>query len=208
MMNSNAFRLLCMASMLTTVGCNQTAETETTEKPVANIAADTTGRVGLKMAFIYGDTINEKYNFLIDAEAELTEERKRIEDRLRRKLEIAEKRAQQLQQQAATMTQAQMQEAQLELQSLELDMQQFQEKLGEELRKREIELQKDYLKRVEDYLNEFNSEMGYDMIFNYQYGGNLLWVNKGYDVTDQILIGLNEAYAAELSKASESASEK
>jgi outer membrane protein len=153
---------------------------------------------GLRIAFIYGDTINARYNFLIDAEDELERERKLIDDRMQRKLSRAEARARELQQQAPTMTQTQMQEAQLELQNLDLEMQQFQESLANDFRKRESALQKEYVEIVDSFLESYNADGKYDVIMNFQRGGNLLWVNKGFDITDEVLDGLNKAYAERL----------
>jgi outer membrane protein len=198
---------LMVIALATVTACNKPATDDTAGNTTSN-EIDTMPRAGIKVAYIYGDSINDKYNFLIDAEAELTEERKRMEDRLRRKLETAEKRAQELQRSAATMTQSQMQDAQLEMQSLELDMQQFQEKLAGDLREREIELQKEYLGRVDKYLDEYNKTAGYDMILNFQFGGNLLWVNRSFDITDKVVEGLNDEYAKELSETTEAAKDK
>jgi len=153
---------------------------------------------GLKIAFFYGDSINEKYDFLQEANDELDQEEKTIQERLERKMRKAEQRAAELQQQAPTMTQMQMQEAQLELQNLDLEYQRFQEKLTSDFRKREIELRDEYIQRVDSFLDEYNLEHNYDFILNYQRGGNLIWANDAYDITQEVIEGLNKAYAAEL----------
>lgn len=152
----------------------------------------------LSIAFIYGDTINKRYNFLIDAQSELDSEEKRIQERVQRKLQRAEQRAAELNEQAPTMTQTQMQEAQLELQNLDLELQQFQEKLATDFRKRERELQEEYLGRVNEYLDEYNADGRYDFVMNFQPGGNLIWAKDTHDVTEEVLQGLNEQYDEEL----------
>ena len=154
----------------------------------------------LKIAYIYGDSVNNRYQFLLDAEAELESERKRIDRRLRNKLEEAEKQASILQQRAPTMNQNEMQEAQLLLQNLDLEMQQYQEKLAADFRKRENELQRLYIDKVNAFLEDYNSTGHYDMVWNYQQGGNLLWIKQAYDITDEVVEGLNKAYEVELSK--------
>lgn len=171
-----------------------------TEVAVSKTKQNDTLYTGLKIAFIYGDSINNHYQFLLDAEAELEAERNRIDRRLRNKLEAAEKRAGELHQKAPTMTQIEMQEAQLELQELDLEIQQYQEKLASDFRKRESELQRQYIAKVDAYLDEYNADGTYDMIFNYQQGGNLIWVKKHFDITDDIIKGLNKAYEEELTK--------
>ncbi len=204
-MKLNALPALMIIALAAAAGCSSPATDENATNTTTS-EVDTLPRAGIKVAYIYGDSINTKYNFLIDAETELTEERNRMEERLRRKLENAEKRAQELQRSAATMSQSQMQDAQLELQSLELDMQQFQEKLAGDLRKRELELQKEYLGRVDKYLDEYNKTAGYDMILNFQFGGNLLWIKRSFDITELVIKGLNDEYATELSEAADESS--
>jgi len=163
---------------------------------------------GLKVAFIYGDTINEKYKFLIDAQDELEKEQKIIEERINRKLRKAEKRAMELQKQAATMTQMQVQEAQLELQNLDLEIQQFQEKLASEFRKREIELQNEYTGRIDKILEDYNEDGTYDIILNFQVGGNLLWIKDTFDITEEILDKLNTEYEQDLAAPAEETQKK
>ncbi|MEM9052856.1 MAG: OmpH family outer membrane protein, partial [Bacteroidota bacterium] len=164
--------------------CQEKNQVESVDTSV-ELATDsvTEESLGLNVAFIYGDTINEKYKFLIDAQDELEKEQRVIEERINRKLRKAENRAMELQKQAATMTQLQVQEAQLELQNLDLEIQQFQEKLATEFRKREIELQNEYTERVDKILDEYNKEGVYDIILNFQVGGNLLWIKDKFDIT-------------------------
>ena len=149
----------------------------------------------LNVAFIYGDTINVKYNFLIDARKELESEEKLLEERVARKVQKAENRYRELQQQSVSMTEADMQEAQLELQNLDLEIRQFQEKLASDYRKRESELQKEYIDKIDDFLERFNSDDRYDLILNYQRGGNVLWIKDSFDITDTVLTELNDLYA-------------
>jgi len=196
--------LIVACATLVLVSCNDTTEKKNQEKSV-NVTADSTKTesAGLKVAFIYGDTVNAQYRFLLDAQDELEKEQKVIEERINRKLQKAEKRAMELQQQAPTMTQRQVQEAQLELQNLDIEIQQFQERLATDFRKREVELQVEYTDRVNKMLEEYNADGQYDMILNFQPGGNLLWIKDSYDITDEVLAKLNEQYDTDLSEPDE-----
>lgn len=199
---------IAQLSLLTVVGfslfsCKPDAsQTNSVTTPADTLSAETKKSVvtgdGLTVAFIYGDSVNNRYQFLLDAEAELEAERQRIDRRMRTKMQDAEKRAGELQRQAPTMTQTQMQEAQLELQNLDLEMQQYQEKLALDFRKRESELQTEYITKVNTYLEKYNEDGRYDMILNFQQGGNLLWIKQAYNITDQVVEGLNKAYQDDL----------
>lgn len=191
---------------ITLFGCKpQNAEPDT-EAAVKSDSTKTAEAAGLKVAFIYGDSINQHYKFLIDAQAELEQEQARMDRQMQNKLQKAQARASELQKQAPTMTQAEMQQAQLELQNLDLEMQQQQEKLTTKFRKRENELQVEYVEKIDDYLDDFNSDGRYDMIFNYQQGGNLIWIKKGFNITGEVLKGLNEQYQAQLDSENETES--
>lgn len=202
-MNKIANYLMITSVMVLGMNCTAPQEEESSTIEVKDDDGSSAKELetsSLKVAFIYGDTINAKYDFLKDAEEELDKERKVIEDRINRKLRKAEERAMELQQQAATMTQLEVQEAQLELQNLDIEIQQFQEKLASDFRKREIELQEEYTERVNKLLDEFNADGTYDIILNFQPGGNLLWINDAYDITKPILSKLNEDYQNDLAK--------
>lgn len=170
------------------------------EQPVARVpdTASTNTNSGLRIGFIYGDSINQHYNFLIDAQAELEGEQNRIDGQMKAKLQKAQARAAELQKQAPTMTQNDMQKAQLELQNLDMEMQQQQEKLTSDYRKRENELQIEYINRIDSFLDVYNNDGKYDLIMNYQQGGNLLFIKKGFDITDEVLKGLNAEYQTQL----------
>jgi len=194
------------AAFLLFSACNETTAPVTDETAVVTDSVKTASS-GLNVAFIYGDSVNVSYRFLIDAEAELEREGKLIDERIRRKYDRAEKRAAELQRQAPTMGQLEMQEAQLEMQNLQVEIQEFQEKLARDFRKREVELQTNYLERINAFLDDFNSDGRYDMIMNFQPGGNLLWMSDSFDITDEVIEGLNEAYDEEMA-AENAAAEK
>jgi len=181
--------------------CSPKSDTVNEPPNKSDTLAVKTPTSGVRIAFIYGDSINDSYQFLIDAKKELEAEEKNMQGRLRAKLQRAEARAMELQQKAQTMTQTQMQEAQLELQGLDIEMQQFQEKLATDFRQRESELQGDYIGRVDSFLTRYNADGLYDMILNYQKGGQLLFMNTQMDITNEVLKGLNEEYSAEMAAA-------
>ncbi len=187
---------ILVAAILALASCDNSTEPIEIKSNSVSEPLTPIDKEGFKVAFIYGDSVNVKYQFLIDAEAELEQERKLIDSKLNNKLKNAEKRAAELQKTAAIMTQSEMQSAQLELQGLEMEMQQMQERLGSDFRKRELELQQEYVDKVNVYLDELNADGSYDMILNFQQGGNLLWIKQAYDITDEVVIGLNERYSA------------
>ena len=56
-------------------------------------------------------------------------------------------------------------------------------------------------KRLNDFLEKFNSDKRYAYIMSYRTGAsNILFKDKKYDITPEVIKGLNEANAAEAKK--------
>ena len=51
-------------------------------------------------------------------------------------------------------------------------------------------------KQLEDYLKAFNKERSYHYILSYTKGGNVLLADPALEITDVVLKGLNDTYAA------------
>ena len=56
----------------------------------------------------------------------------------------------------------------------------------------------DLRKKVEDYLKEYNKEKGYAFILSYEPGFMLYYKDTLYDVTSDVIAGLNEKYKRKL----------
>jgi len=53
---------------------------------------------------------------------------------------------------------------------------------------------------IMEYLEDYNADSRFKYIMSYQFGGGLLYANKGLDITNDVLKGINEKYAAEKEK--------
>ena len=50
------------------------------------------------------------------------------------------------------------------------------------------------LDMIERYVAELSKEKGYSYVYSYQFGGNLIYGAKPYDITNDVVTGLNEKY--------------
>ena len=77
-------------------------------------------------------------------------------------------------------------------------MQAIEEREHGTLVQQEEELQKELMKRVNTYVEKFAKENGLDYVVNYQSGFQfILYGNKGYDITSEVVAGLNAEYEVE-----------
>jgi outer membrane protein len=155
-------------------------------------------RIGVgQIAFINLDTLNANYKFLEDKLAELRTEQGKSERRMANKVKRAEEEYMQLQEDARYMTPSQMEEAQIKLQNSQLELQDYQERLANDLMKLEASMQEVLNDNIMGMVDEVNSKYGYDYILAKSSGGGILHGNEAFDITSEILDGLNASYAAE-----------
>jgi Skp family chaperone for outer membrane proteins len=77
-------------------------------------------------------------------------------------------------------------------------MEAIQEREVGSLKKKEAELQEELISRVNKYLKTYTRQRGIDYVINQQSEFNLiLYGNDAYDITSEVIAGLNAEYRAE-----------
>ncbi len=147
-----------------------------------------------RIVYVNAERLNEEYAFISEKYEELEKEQMRIENQIDRKMRAAEERYRELESQAPTMTPSQLEQAQVELQGLQQDIAQFQEKAATDFRIKEADAQEAFFNNIRSFLKEFNSDGRYDYILTYQVGGQILLTNDSLEITDEVIVGLNEQY--------------
>ncbi|MBC7830332.1 MAG: OmpH family outer membrane protein [Chitinophagaceae bacterium] len=109
-----------------------------------------------------------------------------------------QKKIKEWQERGANMTQAEGEAAQREYAQMQQRYQKRQMDLEQELQKQKVDLMTDLRKKVEDYLKEYNKEKGYAFILSYEPGFMLYYKDTLYDVTTDLVTGLNEKYKTKL----------
>ena len=109
-----------------------------------------------------------------------------------------QKKIKEWQEKGANMTQAEGEAAQREYAQMQQRYQKRQMDLEQELQKQKVDLMTDLRKKVEDYLKEYNKEKGYAFILSYEPGFMLYYKDTLYDVTPDVIAGLNDKYKSSL----------
>jgi Skp family chaperone for outer membrane proteins len=87
---------------------------------------------------------------------------------------------------------------QQDMERLQVEMDEIQQREVGVLQKKEAQLQEELLNRVNQYLAKFTKERGIDYVINKQSEFQvLLYGNPDYDITSEVIAGLNAEYAAE-----------
>lgn len=193
--------LLILVGYLFFSSSTASPETEVTETDLVEESVDEAEideRIGVgKIAFINLDTLNAQYEFLEDNLAELRTEQGKSERRMANKVRKAEEEYMQLQEDARFMTEAEIQQAQVSLQNKQIELQEYQDRLANDLLKLEASMQEVLSGNIMSMVEEVNLKYGYDYVLAKSAGGGILIGNDAYDITTEVIDGLNSKYQAE-----------
>lgn len=81
-----------------------------------------------------------------------------------------------------------------QLMAKQQELYQLQQQYTAELSQKEFEMNATLLDSVKNYLDRMNGTSQYDYILNYNASGSILQANNSFDITEQVLEGLNKEY--------------
>ena len=171
--------------------CNNQAP-KVDEKPASQNAP-----AELKIAFVEVDSIMTQYTFCKEKSAELEKKGNNIQKTLAQKQQALQNAAVKFQQdiQANKYTQQQAEAVQAGLQKQNNDLQVLNQRLSSEFQQETEKFNQELRKNIQQYLAEYNKDKKYSVIFSKQ-GDNILYADKAYDITNEVVAGLNKAYKA------------
>jgi outer membrane protein len=171
-------------------GCNQPAKTSTEAG-----TTETSGSSGdLKVAFVYTDSVINKYDYFVKKSEEITDKGKKFEGELQSRAQGFEREVANFQQSANTMTQNQALAKQDELGQKQQNLITYRDNLMQELSVDEANLYNEVYTQVQDYLKTYAQENSLDVILSYTRGGAVWYASDAMDLTKSVIEGLNKKY--------------
>jgi Skp family chaperone for outer membrane proteins len=146
------------------------------------------------IAFFNMDSLGAKLDLFKEIEAGINKATKDAESKMKRKqAEITnwEKKWASKGQLLSTEQEQYMKEAQ----NMQNDAMGFEQKVQMELAQKQDELMLTYATRISNHCKEFAEEKGYDAILAYTFGQNVWYYNPALDVTDDLAVKMNAAFA-------------
>lgn len=169
--------------------------------PVVTAVRDSGALKEARIAHFHMDSLRRKYELIDEKNKRFNNEASRLESGLQKKQDEARARYQELMAKDQTYsTKAEMERDEAELRELMEKLQRMQAEGEERMQRMEAEMLTEISKELDDYLQEYNKVAGFDYILSIQ-GGGQVWVgNKGLDITNDLVQGLNARYRAEKGK--------
>lgn len=190
---------LALTTVLVFAQCSGNNAANTSAAPVAGTA----GSSNMKIAFVEIDSLLTKYNFWNDLNEVMIKKEENIRTTLNEKAKKLDAEAKEFQRKLENngfATRERAEQEQMRLMKQQQDLQNLQQKLGEELA---AENQKNSLQlrdSINSFLKVYNQTKGYDLIISNTGFDNLLYSNPAYNITQEIIDGLNARYTPSAQK--------
>jgi len=161
---------------------------------------DTISPGQMKVAYVNLDSLNAQYLFIAEKSAELEQSATAAESKVKAEAAKRQKEVDELvaYAQKGNLPADEQATVQNRLGQLQNELAQIQQQEEEVLMKNEAALQEDLRKKLEVYTANYAKANGWDYIFSYQSTAPLiLFANPIYDLTSEIVKGLNAEYETE-----------
>ncbi|MBO5061668.1 MAG: OmpH family outer membrane protein [Prevotella sp.] len=151
--------------------------------------------VGTKIAYVEVDSIMSQYKFCKEYSLILQKKSQNIQNTINAKGQSLQAAAAKFQQdiQSNKYTQQQAEAVQAGLQKQDADLRALQQRLGNEFQAETEKFNTALRDSIQHYLAAYNKDKKYALILS-KAGDNILYADKAYDITNEVIAGLNKAY--------------
>jgi outer membrane protein len=147
-----------------------------------------------RIAYFDMDSVEAHYNFFLDAQGQVKAKQDAMNLELSSLDKTNQKKMEVWRQKGNTITQAEAEQAQQEYQDLQQMFNGRKDQLSQELYKITDDLKINIRKRIEDFLKDYNKQKNYSFIFAYDPNSLMYYKDTVYNITPEIIKGLNDAY--------------
>ena len=151
----------------------------------------------LRIGYVESDSILASYTLALEKSKELEEKGKNLEATLKKRQDQYEKDASYFQEQVSNnkLSEQSAQYIYNQLMEEQQKIYDLQNQYSAELAEMEMQVNIMLLDSVTNFLERYNRQFSFDYILGHNPGSNLLLKNPKYNITKQVIKGLNDEYA-------------
>jgi outer membrane protein len=164
----------------------QLKKLSTTEKKASSPAS--------RIAYFDMDTLEAHYDYFKDALSQAKTKESSMNSELSSMEKTYQRKISEWQKKGSAMTQAESEQAQQEYAVMQQNFQSRKDALQQELYKNTEDLKTSIRKRIEEYVKEYNKQKSYSFIFAYDPSSFIYYKDTVYNITYDLLDGLNASY--------------
>lgn len=184
--------LFAVSAVCIMSGCGNNATTS----DKSNQATAETSANGLRIAYVEIDSLMSQYNFCKDYTILMNQKGENIRATLASKERDLQNKAAEMQRKYETnqfTTRDQLEKAQMALAKQQQDLQNLNDRLMNDFAEEQTKFNIAMRDSIQAFLKEYNKTKKYDYIIS-KAGDNLLVANSKYDITNDVINGLNKRY--------------
>lgn len=146
-----------------------------------------------KIAYVNIDSLEKHYVYLNEKRKELNNRQNAIENELKRLNTQYESKMKELQEkyQKGTLTQEEAEKGEKDLMNLQQRFEQRQYETQNELLSLQESLMRDLQERLNGFIEKYNADKKYAYILSYGEGGSILYADPKYEITNDVIEGMN-----------------
>jgi len=155
--------------------------------------------VDATIAYINIDSMLVQMEMFKDLQAELSKKQKDLEGTFGAKYKAFEKNVTDLQSKVnkGLLTRAEAEQMNQQLANDQMQLENLNSTYTQQIQEESIIANRKVVDYIMEYLKEYTADKNIKFIFSYAFGGNLLYMDGNYDITNDILKGVNQKYLAE-----------
>lgn len=172
------------------------ADTPAQDQPSSDSAAV---QGGGNIAYFKIDSVLANWELYFNVQEKLSAKQQELETDFESRSQSFMKRVEdaQYKMQRGLVTRAEAEQLQQQLAQEEQNLSGLQNNYAMQLQEEGIVKNRQMIDKIEQFLETYNTDKGYDYIFSYSFGGNLLYGDDALDITDEVIKGINKAYPPE-----------
>ena len=153
----------------------------------------------MRIAYINMDSIMLNWSLYSDYQDELGQKQQEMESDFAGRTQTFYQSVQDAQYkiERQLVTRAEAQQLQQQLQVEEQNLMNLQNDYTAQLQEESLVKNRKLIDALERYVKGYSMENGYHYIFSYQFGGNLLFGEQQFDISADVIKGLNETYSSD-----------
>jgi outer membrane protein len=147
-----------------------------------------------RLAYFITDSLEAHYQYFKDVLEQVKGKENEMNAELGGMEKSYQKKITEWQKKATTMSKTESEQVQQEYAQMQQNYQMRKQSLQESLLKHNEDLKADIRRKIEDYLKEYNKGKSYNYIISYEANSFIYIRDTAYNITDDLVSGLNEAY--------------
>jgi outer membrane protein len=158
--------------------------------------ADVVSPSDVSIAFFNMDSVMANWDLYFKFQQDLGQKQSELESDFAGKTETFYQSVQDAQYkiQRGLVTRSEAEQLQQQLANEEQNLQTIQNQYAAQLQEEGMVKNRQMIDMIERYVAELSKSKGYSYVYSYQFGGNLIYGAKPYDITNEVVAGLNEKY--------------